>query len=125
MMRRSLRKIALSLLGLLLFAQASVVLSACQGERASPAHMMSAPASEDGCDGCDMTMSHEDYANTCFAHCTSDLQLTGERWRPAPSATGVAVLRLPRAAPQELAKGLDGPAPGAPPRRILFRSFLI
>lgn len=125
---RSLRRVALSVVALLLFAQASFVLSACQRERGSLAQMIMAPAMEEGCTDCTAIVAHDDalYANRCFAHCTADLQLIGDLTVFAPSAPEAPVLFVPRAhlrAPPDT--GLDGAPPGAPPRRILLHSFLV
>ena len=128
MSARSLRKVALSVVALLLFAHASFVLSACQRERGSLAQMMTAPAMEEGCTDCGPVVAHDDalYANRCFAHCTADLQLVGDLTIAVPIAAAAPVLFVPRAdlrAPPYT--GLVGTPPGAPPRRILLHSFLI
>jgi hypothetical protein len=124
---RLIRKVALSLAALLLFAQASFVLSACQRERASLAHMMMSAAAEDGCADCGAVVGHDDalYANRCFAHCTADLQLAGLPIALVRSAD-TPVLFVPRTvAHSPPDTGLDGAPPGAPPRRILLHSFLV
>ncbi|HEY3077747.1 MAG TPA: hypothetical protein VGJ74_21450 [Burkholderiales bacterium] len=125
---RLIRKVALSLAALLLFAQASFVLSACQRDRASLAHMMMSPATEEGCGDCETVVGHNDalYANRCFAHCTADLQLAGLPIALVRSAADAPVLFVPRTvAHSPPDTGLDGAPPGAPPRRILLHSFLV
>lgn len=127
MSRRYLRKLAMSVVALLLFAHASFVLSACQRERGSLAQMIAAPAAEEGCVHCGTVVANNDalYANRCFAHCTADLQVAGEPVVLAQSAADTPVLLLPPEVLQPPDTGLDGAPPGAPPRRILLHSFLI
>ncbi|HZE60195.1 MAG TPA: hypothetical protein VE085_06530 [Burkholderiales bacterium] len=128
MKARLIRKLALSLVALMLFAQASFVLAACQRERGSLASMMMAPATADEhCGDCRGVVSHDDalYANRCFAHCTADLQAIGAPIGLVRSAADVPVLLVQRTPTRPPDTGVGAAPPGGPPHRILLHSFLI
>ena len=124
---RLTRRIAILLIGLLVFAQASVALAACTLDRGSLPQMMGA-SSEMPCGDCGVSMTDFGplYANRCVAHCTADLQLAGMQAALACSAADVPALFLPRTELRAgLTLGLEAPPPGTPPRRVLLHSFLI
>jgi hypothetical protein len=114
------RRVALLLIGLLVFAQGAVALAACSMERGMTAHI--AMAADEHCADCPSPAAQN--GNLCVAHCTSDLQLAGLTMSlvPGPAQLPVLVVSHPTAFPPT---GLDAPPPGAPPRRILLHSFLI
>ena len=122
---RLIRRVALGLVAVLAFAQASVVLAACSMDRGSMASMLEMAQ---GCGSCEPQADGEvaQSANRCVAHCTADLQLGGSTVALARSPAYVPVLLLPPvdrlASPHT---GLDQVPPGTPPRRILLHSFLI
>lgn len=122
---RLIRRVALGLVAVLAFAQASVVLAACAMDRGSMAAMLEMPQ---GCGSCEPQGDSEiaQSANRCVAHCTADLQLWGSTTVLVRSAAYVPALLLPPlhrlASPPT---GLDETPPGAPPHRILLHSFLI
>jgi hypothetical protein len=124
MIRRILRhRVSLILLGALLFAQAALAVAACDWLRVAPAMALAAKAGPPAC--------HEAparNANLCLAHCLSFDQ--------SPDSPQVQVPAMPAAPalivemPDEPTPGIGAtrfrlPYPGAPPPRILFRSFLI
>src|SRR6266571_2742494 len=117
------RRIALLLVGLLVFSQASVVLAACSMDRAMLGQSM-ASTTENPCSGCDTSDSTyaSSNANVCVAHCTSDLQLAG--FVPAIVPGPAALPALPVLRPAvPLRIELAAPPLGAPPHRILLHSF--
>lgn len=124
---RLTRRVAILLIGLLVFAQASVALAACTLDRGSLSQLMAA-SSEMPCTDCDASMSDSGplYANRCVAHCTADLQLAGMQAALGRSPADVPALLVPRTELRAgLTRGLEAPPPGTPPRRILLHSFLI
>lgn len=121
---RLIRRLALGLIALLMFAQASVVAAACQMERGTLSQMLQVV---EDCGECDTHVKPSpQYANRCIAHCTADLQL---------SVLPVALVRAPADVPVLVIAhaerrlpgglGLEAPPPGAAPPRILLHSFLI
>ena len=122
-----LRRVAVVLIALLGFAQASVAFAACPLERGTLSHMI-APQDGEPCDDCATSVTGFDslYANRCLAHCTADLQLTGDAVAIVRGPGDAAILHAPRADLRlAILTGLDGPPPGALPSRILLHSFLI
>jgi hypothetical protein len=118
-----IRRIALALLALYAFGQASVALAACGMDRGGMAQAMAMPDG-DGCGGCAMTDPRSVNA-LCVAHCTADLQLTGAAPDaiPAPAIADVlAAAAVPRFRSPPVPAYLP---PGAPPRRILLHSFQV
>lgn len=125
-LRRIRRQVALLMLAVLGFAQASVALAACAMDRgelaqaSAPSHGM--PAGHECCDEEDSPAAA---ATLCFAHCTSDLQAFGWAGFAVPAAERVVLVVLPPAvalAPR--AAVAEAPPPRVPPR-ILLHSFLI
>jgi hypothetical protein len=123
MNRRLVRRLAVTLIAFLAFAQASVVLAACAMDRGQMGPMMvhgtEGAAADDEC--CVQV------SNNCFAHCTADLQLTGfpvvllQAHAPTPV---LLLLPLPeRSSPGRAA--LEAPPPPTITSRILLHSFLI
>ena len=124
---RFLRRIAVLLLASLAFAQASVAFAVCPLERGMLSHTI-APQPNEPCAGCGTSATGYDslYANRCLAHCTADLQLTGDAVAMVRRPGDAVMLLAPRADLRlRLRAGLDAPPPGAPPHRILLHSFLI
>jgi hypothetical protein len=122
---RILRRVALGLLAVLAFAQASVVLAACSLERGSMAAMLEMPQ---GCASCESQAdtAAAQSANRCVAHCTSDLQLSGSLVALVVHPVQAPVLILPRAEIYRAPRAVDEPSPpGGVPVRILLHSFLI
>jgi hypothetical protein len=122
---RLIRRIALGLIAVLAFAQASVVLAACSMERGAMASMLEMP---EGCGSCEPQADGDvpQNANRCVAHCTADLQLSGSMTALVRSPAHVPVLLLPPVDRLAFRRtGLDQTPPGAPPHRILLHSFLI
>lgn len=120
-----IRRIALALIAMLAFAQASVALAACSMDRGSLAPMLEM---SDGCGDCQTHVKPDapQYANRCVAHCTSDLQLSGSLAALAVHPADVPVLVLPRADVSGVPRAVVHAAPpGAVPVRILLHSFLI
>jgi hypothetical protein len=126
---RLTRRVAILVIGLLAFAQASVVLAACPLERSTMSNVMAAAESDEPCNGCgSASVKGFDslYANRCVVHCTADLQLTGEAIAVVKAPGDTLIVYVPPAdLRRALRMGLDGPPPGTPPRRILLHSFLI
>jgi hypothetical protein len=116
------RRVALLLIGLLVFAQGAVALAACSMERGMTAPI--AMAADERCPDCPSPAAQAQNGNLCVAHCTSDLQLAGVTVSlvRGPVQLPVLVVSRPTAL---LPAGLDVPPSGAPPRRILLHSFLI
>ena len=122
MNRRLLRRIALLLSALLLFAQGSVALAACAMDRGSMAPAMEMAADME----CDCgEMANTAPTATCVAHCTVDLQLSGTAFVlvRAPSVSAVLHAVAFRDSPIRMAAKAP-PRSGVPPR-ILLHSFLI
>lgn len=111
---RLIRRVSISLVATLMFAQASVALAACSMERGSLAPTLEA-SSDCG-----------DRANRCIAHCTADLQLSGSLAALLVHPADVPVLLLARAEVDRVQRAADPVSPpGAVPVRILLHSFLI
>jgi hypothetical protein len=116
------RRVALLLIGLLVFAQGAVAFAACSMERGMIAHI--AMAADEHCANCPSPAPQAQNGSLCVAHCTSDLQLAGLTVSlvRSPAQLPALVVNRPTAL---LPTGLDAPPSGAPPRRILLHSFLI
>ena len=125
LLRRSLKRaVALVVLGGLAFAQASVVLAACQMERGDLAHMFSAGEESSECADSMAASTPGDSLNGCVAHCTSDLQAVGG-FAIIIHAPALQILALPRSEFESgFASGPAGPPPARVPPRILLHSFL-
>lgn len=126
MRKRSIvRRIALLLIALLGFAQASVALAGCPIERGTLSPMLQAGEPCGGGCATEFKPYFPELANRCVAHCTADLQNAG---------SAVALVRNPGEPPllavliplgnRSLDGGFAAPPP-ALPRRILLHSFLI
>jgi hypothetical protein len=125
MKRQFARRIALALVAMLVFAQASIALAACPMDRGSLAPMLEM---SDGCGDCNTEIKAEapQYANRCVAHCTSDLQLSGSLTALAAHAADAPILVLPRYELHRVPRAVaELSPPGAVPVRILLHSFLI
>ena len=123
MSRSLLRRTAVALTALFLFAQGSVALAACAMDRGSmaPATQMAADME---CD-CGEMQAKSTPSATCVAHCTVDLQLSGAALVlvHAPSVCAVLQVAAFRDSPIRVAEK-SPPRSGVPPR-ILLHSFLI
>lgn len=125
MSRRSFRRIAITLIAFMAFAQASVALAGCPMERGGLSAMLQ---TGEPCGGCETEFKpyFPEFANRCVAHCTADLQNAGPAVALVRSPGEPPLLVVfPALAPASLDRGLEAPPPGAPPRRILLHSFLI
>lgn len=132
MNRRLVRRLALALIALFAFAQASVALAACAMDRGEMGPMMvqtseSAAVGDDCCPPASAAFCDDaQLANSCFAHCTADLQLTGFHVVLVHSPEATPVLLLPlleRSFPGRAV--LEAPPPPTITSRILLHSFLI
>ncbi len=124
MVRVLKRRVALLLIGLLVFSQAAVALAACSMDRGTVAQAM---ASDDACAGCASAPGRAaPIRSVCMAHCTSDLQLAGIAVAMAAAPADLPVLMVARPELRSTPRtGLSTPPSGAPPHRILLHSFLI
>ena len=121
MTARRIRRIAIALLALFAFGQASVALAACGMDRQGMAQAMAMPAGEP-CGGC-APADRDSVSAVCVAHCTADLQTVCATPDLPPSSAIVVPLK---AAPVfRSALFLACLPPGAPPRRILLHSFQV
>ena len=131
MNRRLIRRLALALIAVLAFAQASVVLAACTMDRGEMGPMMahtseSGAADEDCCALAPVHSPGAQVANSCFTHCTADLQMTGFPVALVLAPAATPVLELPQ--PERRFQGralLEAPPPPTITSRILLHSFLI
>jgi hypothetical protein len=131
MNRRLIRRLALALIAVLAFAQASVVLAACTMDRGEMGPMMahtsdSGAADEDCCAPAPLHSPGAQVANGCFTHCTADLQITGFPVVLAQVPTATPVLLLPQLERSYRGRALlEAPPPPTVTSRILLHSFLI
>lgn len=126
MNRRLIRRLALALIALLAFAQASVVLAACSMERGEMARMATATTGDDCCGPGPEFQPAPQLTNDCLAHCTADLQLCGAPPALVRGPADAPVLLWPdttRSPP--LRAGSEAPPARTIPSRILLHSFLI
>lgn len=126
-MKRCLsRRVAIALIGLLIFAQASVTLADCPMDRGMLSLTLGA-GEEHPCGDCGTSVSPFGslYSNRCVSHCTADLQLAGlpAALVPHPMYAPVFIFEPP-IVDFGLA-ALQAPPPGGIPRRILLHSYLI
>ena len=124
---RSNRWIARLLLAVMAFAQASIAFADCPADRGKLSHVLATDAML-SCDTGVMSLTEygPQYANRCLAHCTADLQIPAAAVAIVRSAADAPVLFLARVERSPVRPaGLQGPAPGTPPPRILLHSFLI
>ncbi len=121
--RKSRHWISIVALAVLVFAQGSIALAACQMDRGTMGPMQM----DAGCDGCPSTPAGVvALDNTCVAHCTSDLQLSSAPVEPVCDAGAATAPWLTLPADQTLARtAFESPPPRALPARILLHSFLI
>ena len=123
MTSRLIRRIALALLALYAFGQASVALAACGMDREAMAQAMAMPAG-DPCDDC-AKADADSVTALCVAHCTADLQLAAAAPDALPAAAiadALIVIAVPRFRSPPVLAYLP---PGTPPRRILLHSFQV
>lgn len=121
MTARIVRRIAIALLALYAFGQASVALAACGMDREAMAQAMAMPAG-DACDGC-AGPAADSVTAACVVHCSADLWL-------APDQSEVLAAPMAHRGGVAPATFVSPPIsaclpPGAPPRRILLHSFQI
>jgi hypothetical protein len=123
MNRKLLRRTAILLSALFLFAQGNVALAACTMDRGSMAPAMGMAADLE-CDCGEMAANTTPTAS-CVAHCTADLQLSGGAAVLVRAPATAAVLHI-IAFPDfsRVATGNEPPPRGIP-SRILLHSFLI
>ncbi len=119
------RWVASVLLAALAFTHASVSFAACPLERGHLGTVMTSKA-EPCRDDLSVTGFESLYANRCVAHCTSDLQLSGDAAAIVRSPGEAPVLVLKPAATARVPRTISDPSPpGEVPIRILLHSFLI
>jgi len=125
-MNRALKRwVASVLLAALAFSHASVSFAACPLERGHLGAVMASKAVPCG-DDLSVTGFESLYANRCVAHCTSDLQLSGDAAAIVRSPGDAPVLVLKPAATARAPRTISDPSPpGEVPIRILLHSFLI
>ena len=125
MSHRSFRRIALVLVALLGFMQASIALAACTMDRGALGPV-SADLAAMECGEPEHTNPEPVNRNLCLAHCTADLTSGSV---PAPTVMAVSqtpLFILPRSdSPAKPFMHAQVPPPGMPPPRILLHSFLI
>jgi hypothetical protein len=125
MNRRTLRRIALCLIGILGFAQGAVALAACAIERGSMNMVQSAESAEP-CTMQEQPAGAAAHDNLCFAHCTADLSAPGSPAVLVRGPADAAVLHVVAFRPPSLQiAAFEVPPPRGVPPRILLHSFLI
>ena len=124
MNRRFIRRLALALIAMLAFAQASVALAACSVDRGEMAQMVS--TGEDCCANPEVQAWEAQLTNGCVAHCTADLQLSGLPIALVHQADDTVVFVLPpRDSGFRPTAQRDPPLARVIPPRILLHSFLV
>ena len=119
---RAIRRIALALIALLVYAQGSVALAACTMDRGE---MAQAAAGHDCCDSTG-GQSGPQLGNVCLAHCTANLQVFELPVALVRAPADTSVLTLPVAGADLPDPRGDAASPTlAVPPRILFQTFLI
>jgi hypothetical protein len=124
---RTIRRIALALIALLMYAQGSVALAACAMDRGAMdrGEMARAMAGHDCCDTSG-DQSEPRLGNVCLAHCTAGLQAFELPVALVRAPADAAVLTVPVAdAESPDPRGHSVHATLAVPPRILFQSFQI
>jgi hypothetical protein len=117
---------AIVMLAAIAFAQVSLAFSDCQLDRTALLATMRSSTNEPCDHGGLVAKNWIKFENRCFAHCTADLQMVGDAVVLVRGPADAPVLALAPLRPLSLARiAFDAPQPGAPPPRILFRSFLI
>ena len=126
MTKRFLRRVAISLIGLLIFAQASVTLADCPMDRGMLS-LTIGTGEESPCGDCGTSFSAFGslYSNRCVSHCTADLQLSGLPLALVPQAMYVPVHVVEPPVVDFGLAALRAPPRGKVPRRILLHSYLI
>jgi hypothetical protein len=124
MNRRLIRRLALALIAMLAFAQASIALAACSVDRGEMAQMVA--TGDDCCGTAELQAWEAQLTNDCVAHCTADLQLSRLPIALVHRASDSAVLLLPHRERGSPPTGQVEPlAARVIPPRILLHSFLI
>lgn len=119
---RAIRRFALALIALLVYAQGAVALAACTMDRGGMAQAMA------GHDCCDTSgdQSQLRLGNVCLAHCTAGLQAFELPAALVRAPADAAVLTVPVAdAASPDPRGHPVQATPPVPPRILFQSFQI
>ena len=124
MSRRLRHRAAFLLLALVAFMQWTPAQANC----GMSSMEMAAMSAMDGppCQGCETPCSDDQTASVCATECATigqPISASAAAVR-APAIQRVALV-LRRVVFDSRSSGLDGPLPGAPPRRILLHSFLI
>lgn len=122
MSARAIRRIALAVIALLVYAQGSVALAGCTKHRGD---MAQAGAVHECCDTTDVQPGPR-LVNGCLSHCTADLQLFELPVTLVRAPADAVVLNVPVAdADPPDPRGHSVHATPAVPPRILFQSFQI
>lgn len=119
---RTIRRIALALIALLVYAQGSVALAACTMDRGEMARAMA------GHDCCDTSSDQSEprLGNVCLAHCTAGLQAFELPVALVRAPADAAVLTVPVVdAESPDPRGHSVQVTPAVPPRILFQSLQI
>lgn len=123
MSARLIRRLAVILIALYAFGQASVALAGCEMDRGSMVQVM-AMSGADHCDDCTVAKAPT-VTVACSAHCTADLQLTPAEPAAIPGSSSEPLLRAALSRFCSPPPNLAQAAGGKLPRRILLHSFQI
>lgn len=127
MRHRSNWWVARLLLAVMVFAQASFASADCPADRSRLWHAI-APEVGAPCEPGMVSMTGYGplNANRCVAHCTADLQIAAAAVAIVRSPADTPVLLVPRLQSRPVFQtGLEAPAPGTPPPRVLLHAYLI
>jgi hypothetical protein len=127
--RKTAKRIARLLLGVMLFAQAAIALAACESFARTPALAVVAAQEQADAAKCHEESGANGNANLCLAHCLAADQSLDKPGVTIPPLAAAPVLALPsidRLLPDAVApRKVAVPPAAAPPPRILFRTLLI
>jgi len=124
MRRRLRRSICILLLGAIGFWQVSLVVAACEMDRADLAKVLSTKGGGECCDGAAMDDGMPMAAASCVAHATSDLQILGVSLSLDHPQSAVVALYVPPRHPPATKGRVLARSPAVPPR-ILLHSFQV